>query len=78
MKSSKKERTSPISRRSIPEPSSAKKGGNMGWVQTKMFSADIQEGFYKAQKGDRLGPFYSEDGAALIEFRGLKRANIFP
>ena len=60
------------------EPSSAKKGGNMGWVQTKMFSADIQEGFYKAQKGDRLGPFYSEDGAALIEFRGLKKGEYFP
>ncbi len=60
------------------EPTSAKKGGNMGWVQTKMFSKDVQEGLYKARKGDMLGPYHSDDGVALIEFRGLKKGEYFP
>ncbi|MEK7829106.1 MAG: peptidylprolyl isomerase [Deltaproteobacteria bacterium] len=57
---------------------SREKGGDIGWVETNQLSGDINKAIQGAKEGDILGPFSSEAGYAIMEFRGLERGAYIP
>ncbi|MEK7841029.1 MAG: peptidylprolyl isomerase, partial [Deltaproteobacteria bacterium] len=57
---------------------SREKGGDIGWVETNQLSGDINKAIQVAKEGDILGPFSSEAGYSIIEFRGLERGAYIP
>jgi len=57
---------------------SSEKGGDLGWVEIDQISGDINRAVRGAKEGDILGPFSSESGYAIIEFRGLKKGDYIP
>lgn len=57
---------------------SSEKGGDLGWVEINQISGDINKAIRGAKEGDILGPFSSESGYAIIEFRGLKKGEYIP
>lgn len=57
---------------------SREKGGDIGWVETNQLSGDINKAIQGAKEGDILGPFSSEEGYAIIEFRGLEKGAYIP
>ncbi|MDP2682883.1 MAG: peptidylprolyl isomerase [Deltaproteobacteria bacterium] len=57
---------------------SREKGGDIGWVETNQLSGDINKAIQGAKEGDILGPFSSEAGYAIMEFRGLEKGAYIP
>ncbi len=60
------------------DTSTAKSGGNMGWVVLNRLPEGFQKVAYEAKEGEVYGPFPFMKGYAIFEFRGLRKGDYMP